>query len=356
MKRTRLLLLLLAVSLLVACSSQEERPRASKDLISLVDSVGREVTIEGPVEKLASFYPLAGQLVTMLNRDVEIVGVSQGLKKDTFLMSLNPSIERAEISGSGREINIEALMELSPDLVLITRNIWDNPKEVNKLDSSGLNYLVLDYSNIEDQMNLVDFLGRALSSEDKARAYNDYYKSRLKLVEERLASLTEEEKLSVFYSTNEATRTETMDTIVYEWIERSGLRNVANEEGLKLFENSKYFASLEQIYIWDPDIILVHSRETRDYIMEDSKWKGLDSVINERVYNLPIGVSRWGHVSSMEVPLASLWVGVNLYPEKFEDIDLEEEVRFFYREFFEEDLDQATIEKILKGEEMRMEK
>ncbi|MGM9535104.1 MAG: hypothetical protein ACI3VR_07625, partial [Intestinibacter sp.] len=114
--------------------------------------------------------------------------------------------------------------------------------------------------------------------------------------------------------------------------------------------------TLEEIYKWNPDSIIANEDYVREYILTDEKWDGLECVRNKKVYTLPVGISRWAHPSSMENHMAALFLAELYYPEKFEDIDLNEYTKEFYQKFFDLDLDDEQAESILTGVGMRIEK
>ncbi len=79
----------------------------------------------------------------------------------------------------------------------------------------------------------------------------------------------------------------------------------------------------------------------------------MEAVLNDDVYLLPTGISRWGHSTSLETPLAMLWALKTLYPEYSESIDLKSYTKMFYEELFEYDLTDEELESILRGVDMR---
>ena len=87
--------------------------------------------------------------------------------------------------------------------------------------------------------------------------------------------------------------------------------------------------------------------------MNHEHWRPLKAVKNNRVLALPIGISRWGHPNSLETPLVVLWTAKLAYPELFEDWDIVKATQDFYKEFFDWELDEATVDKMLKGTGMR---
>lgn len=80
---------------------------------------------------------------------------------------------------------------------------------------------------------------------------------------------------------------------------------------------------------------------------------GIDAVDNNRVYQMPVGATRWGHPGSAETPLAIYWLGKIVYPELYNEIDLYEEVVYFYKNILKLDIDKETYNMIIDGEEMR---
>ena len=108
---------------------------------------------------------------------------------------------------------------------------------------------------------------------------------------------------------------------------------------------------MEQILLWNPDI-LANDANVISYIQSHPQWAALGNG-NGQVYALPNGISRWGHPSSMEIPLALLWTSKLLYPSFFEDIDILEEMRWFYEEFFGLQLSDDKLAQIISGKGMR---
>ena len=72
------------------------------------------------------------------------------------------------------------------------------------------------------------------------------------------------------------------------------------------------------------------------------------AVIDKNVFQIPIGLSRWGHPTSIETPLAILWLAELLYPEQF-DIDVRAEMNTFYQEFYSYNLTDEEADDIISG-------
>jgi iron complex transport system substrate-binding protein len=111
---------------------------------------------------------------------------------------------------------------------------------------------------------------------------------------------------------------------------------------------------MEQILLWNPDIILANEPGVADVIRKDPKWAPVTAVKQDRIYQLPIGISRWGHPGSLETPLAILWTAKVIYPEKFIHINMHDEIKYFYNRFFNHELSDEMVEQILSGRGMRL--
>lgn len=82
-------------------------------------------------------------------------------------------------------------------------------------------------------------------------------------------------------------------------------------------------------------------------------WSQISAVKNHRAYNraykIPLGVYAWSPANA-ERALLLKWAAKRNLPEKFKDIDMSELVADFYKGFFEYDLSQTEIEKLLHAE------
>ena len=195
-------------------------------------------------------------------------------------------------------------------------------------------------------------IGEALGETEEAQAMVDYYKNAIERVEKVVEKIPQEERPSLYHSVNEALRTDIEGSLEAEWIGITGVENVSLEDDLFL-KKRKTYTTLEQVFVWDPDIIICNESGVNDYILQDPQWSGLRAVREGNVYQIPIGVSRWGHPSSTETSLAILWLAKLLYPDYFEDLDIREEMRDYYYTFYDFKVSEETLDKILSGKGIR---
>lgn len=335
-------------------SHKNNQPDKSKsgDTITVIDCIGRKVSLPAYPQRIACLCPESGHALAMFGKGDKIVAAVDGMQRDLLLLEMYPHIKDLPLPKSSGVINIEELAKCKPDVVLVKGDTANNQAEVAKLNKVGIPFLVVQSNNMQEQQQCMAMIGEMVGASDQARQYINYYQKCLQRVADKVGDIPEKERVRVYHSLNEATRTSTRGSLPADWIQAAGAINVALDRELKLYEG-KYYASLEQILLWNPDVILVNDSNVVGYIMENEQWRPIKAVREERVLALPNGISRWGHFSSLETPLAVMWTAKTLYPDKFLDIDMVAETKYFYREFFRMDLSDETVHMVLSGQGMR---
>lgn len=349
-----LILVFILASSLISCGADPAKENSGIESRTVVDCIGRKVAIPEHVERAACLYAFAGHITVLLGEEDKIVAVVDGLKRDKLLTNLFPDILNKAVPFTDGSINMEELVKLDPDVVFIRESTADSQSEMEKLDSFGIPALVVDSNTIEEQRDSVRLVGEVFggTAKEKAGQYDRFYQEAIDIANQKSSQLRPDQTVSVFHSINEATRTDIKGTLPAQWTKLVGVNNVSADKELNPLEG-KMYASLEQIYLWDPEVIICNEPGVAGYILSDSKWSGLQAVENSRVYQMPIAISRWGHPGSMETPLAIYWLGKLIYPELYSDVDLVEKTKEFYQTFFQYELSDDEVSMILSGEGMR---
>lgn len=318
----------------------------------VTDILGREVAVPVKVERIGCLYAISGHAVTMLGKGDKIVAVVEGLRRDVILKEINPVIQNAAVPKNGEAINIEELARVLPDVVFIQISTAINEAELEKLKKFNIPALVVDYKNMAQQQDAVKMMGQAIGAEKAADDYVAYYQAVIEKVSQRTKTIPPEKRVRVYHAVNEATRTDARDTLPADWLAAVGVNNVSLDQNLQMRED-KYFASMEQILLWDADVILVNEDGVDDYIRTNEHWANLKAVKGNKVFKMPNGISRWGHHGSLETPLAMLWTAKTLYPHLFLNVDMIKETLYFYEKFFHYTINNETARRILQGKGMR---
>lgn len=350
--RTSAFCLLLCLTLLCACApTGKQQGPGTAETESVTDLVGRTVEIPKEPACICALDPFCAPFVVAFGYGEQVKATIPSIQRDVLIQSICPSLKEAEVVKSGGVVNAEALLSLGVDLILLDRESYDDPDSRSKLDATGIPYLVVGNATIDEALEAVALVGEVLHADEEAEQYIAWYRDCLDRAETVSAAIPEEERPRLYHSVNEAVRTDYAGSLPAQWIAATGAENVSLEGGLTM-EGGSAYTTLEQIFVWDPDLIICNEVGVADYILTDEKWKGLGAVERGDVYQMPIGLSRWGHPNSIETPLAVLWLTELLYPEE-SDIDLEKETRDFYQTYFDYTISDEELDAVLSGDGMR---
>ena len=343
--------LLMLVLVLTGCG-----PKTKSDAVQgpekkgITDAAGRVVQPPQKVERIACLWGMSGHTVVMLGRGEQIVAVAQGLKRDIILNLLAPSIAAAEAPMAGGSINIETLLKTNPDIIFITYDVYHNENERMKLEQTGIPYVVIGYGSIVQQQQTIELIGEMVGAKEKAIKYNDYYRRCVDLVQSRLGDVPREARPRVYHALVEPLKTDGTPSLSNDWLNTAGAINMSGDGQVKMLsKGNDTVISLEQIIAWQPQVIIANEDGVAEAIKQNPQWQSIEAVQNGRVWQMPVGISRWGHPGSLETPLAILWTAKMLYPEKFADVDMRRELKDFYREFFGLDVTDEMADQILRG-------
>ena len=113
-------------------------------------------------------------------------------------------------------------------------------------------------------------------------------------------------------------------------MKRAGAKNVA--ETLKGYVQ----VTPEQVAAWNPDVIFVQSRYAPilEQIKTSSAWREINAVKNGRLYMAPDYAKPWGNPTPESMALGEIWLAKTLYPDHFQDVDMDALVNDYYKTFY----------------------
>lgn len=80
---------------------------------------------------------------------------------------------------------------------------------------------------------------------------------------------------------------------------------------------------------------------------EGSLWETTSAVRNKQLHRIPAGVFFLDKGTTTTLML--LWLATITQPELFADIDIIEEIKYYYKEFYEFDLTDEQAQRVLDG-------
>lgn len=345
------LALCLFAAILCGCASISGQ--TAVDTITVTDCAGRTVTVPKDPQSICCVCPFSGPIIVMCGYGDRVTTSCNNMTRSNLLTMICPGIADAAVVKSSGSVNAEAVLEYGTDLIFVNDGTYEAPGERAKLDSLGIPYVVVGFDDLESQLDAILVIGRALGAEDRAQNYASWCESVYADVQQTLPE-TPDDPVELYHAVNEAVRTDYAGSICDEWITMTNVHDVSLGSDLTV-EGGKAYTTLEQIYAWDPDLIICNEAGVDDYILSDEKWAGLRCVRDGAVYQIPVGISRMGHPTSTETPLALIWLANLLYPEQYE-VDYIQTLKDYYLRFYDFEIDDETAQAILNADEMRTEK
>ena len=187
-KLTRWAALILAAALtlsLTACGgaggsssagSASASQSAPASAITLTDQAGRQVELDAPADTLVSCYYVTTYATMALGISDRVVGLEK--KADTrpiYAMAAPDLLEKEQV-GTMKELDLEAVVALEPDLVVMPKKLMDYAAPLEEL---GIPVLVVNPESHEALTGMLELLGQACGVEDRAQALTDYYEEQL---------------------------------------------------------------------------------------------------------------------------------------------------------------------------------
>ena len=332
--------------LLVGAAGLVAAPSAR--VAAVADAAGRAVPIPETVARVFPAGPPAAILLYTLAPDI-LIGWPRANRPEECEFMLPEICARPEIgrlTGRGNTANLEAVLALKPDLILDVGST--NPTFVSLAErvqeQTGIPYALLDgrfAAIVPAYRKLGELTHRPNEAEDLAR----YAEETMATIKQRVDKIPAAVRPRVYYARGpRGLETGLGGSINVETIEFLGARNVAADRtgGLAVI-------SLEQVLLWNPDVIITIDAAFAASVRNDPLWASLAAVRDGRVHlspKLPFG---WVDFPPSVNRLIGLWwLAKILYPAQFPE-DIRALTRDFYGRFYHVTPSDAQVERVLAG-------
>lgn len=335
---------------------QDEEVESNTHMV--IDHLDKMVEVPNEINRVVvtDIYPLVSVLSIFFDSADKIVGMappSMVAAKNSILSELYPSLLNAKTDFiSGANLNIEELVKLNPDVVIYPAS---GAAEGEQLANAGIPAVAIsvnkwDYNAIETLNNWISLLDDVFMANEKADKVREYSEKIYDDVQNRIATLSEEDKRKAFFlfqysDTN--IMTSGKNFFGNWWAEAIGAKNVAVE----LEKDNSVAVNMEQIYKWNPDLIYItnFNTATPDDLYNNTvgtyDWSEVDAVKNRQCFKMPLGMYRT-YTPGVDTPITLYYLAKIAYPDLFKDIDMSSEVKKYYKDVFGIDLTDEQVNKI----------
>lgn len=237
---------------------------------------------------------------------------------------------KPRMQAAGREPDLELLNAAAPDVA------FTMDRETADILARGTTIpaIVLAWRQPEDVKRLMTLFGEIFERPAVASDYIRYFDETIGRVRAVVDTVPDDQRPRVLFCT---LRRLTQEQLISEWwIATAGGRSVTDRHRT----TESYTFTLEQIFAWDPDVLIVSSADDLKEIREDDRYHRLRAVQQGAVHVAPTGAHQWAN-RTIEQPLTVLWAAKHFFPERFRDVDMVAEMRSFYSRFFQYDMTEA---------------
>ena len=349
----RTVLLLLFLSLVGAASAASGTEKATR---VVVDHTGKEVRIPAKIERIVITgpWPLPSVYCLFEGAGDKLVGIHPGsmsAAKHSLLPRVAPGILKARTEFlKGDVLNSEELFELKPDVVFYRVEAAAHAKQLalTGIPAVGFSTALSGFDTIKTFESWVHLLGEVLQQEDRASGIVEYGRRTYDEIQDALngvKGLKRPRALILFNYGEGNIKTSGSNFYGQYWLESTGAINVASEL------SGVADINMEQVYAWDPDIIYItnFSRHMPEDLYENAipghDWSTVRAVRERKVYKFPLGMYRW-YPPASDTPLVLKWLAKKNQPELFADVDMDAEVRAYYKRFYNLDLTDEDLRNI----------
>jgi len=298
--------------------------------VTVKDFTDREVTIKQPVERIVildAHQQLTSALEAMGLYD-KIVGIDTDTAKEKDLF---PNIDQKTIIGTKKELDIEQILKLKPDVVF---DVGSYPgDEVKKMEAAGLNVVTISLFPTPDEgfkptIENTRVLGSIVGAKENANQLADWKKHYLDIISNRVSNLSDSDRPLALYT--------------YKWKDNSifgaGAKNrfhyaleFAGAKDMNADLNEDWAEiDLEAIIKDNPAFIVFEEMDHKSgYGISDPSimkekiaslkaipgFSNVDAVKNNKIYGLPMSVL------SGDTWLGTMYLAPVFHPDLFKDFD-----------------------------------
>ena len=327
----------------------EEEPAQTVDV---TDSLGRVVTIPAEVTSVAPSGAVASMFLASIAPEYMVTinaepSAAQMAYLDARLAELPAT---GQMYGSKANLNLEALLASGAQLII---DLGDK-KDDMAADLDGLQeqvgipvvFIEADLPHMADAYRTLGTIlsGKAARGEEIAAFVDET----VAMTEENSAKIQDDERVSVMYTSGEdGLGTNAKGSVQAQVLDLVGAENAIVVEDVSN-KGGGNIINLEQLYTFDPDVILFAAGSLYDTVAQDEAWSTLRAVQSGSYCQIPSEPYNWlSNPPSLNMLLGVWWLG-NLLYQQYYDYDIAAKTQEAYKLLWNYDLSDEQVQSLLE--------
>lgn len=245
--------------------------------MTLIDRLDRKVTIPTLPNRIVSLSPSTTELLFALGAGSKLVGRTEYCTYPEEALQV-PVVGKGTIEGISRE----AILAAKPDVILFK---WDSHQAlIETFEPLDIPLIGIGPESVEELLEEASLLGRMTGTETEARDFIAHFRSKLRELQQSVASIGPGERAKVFYEVwDDPLMTAGPDSFIGQLLALANIENVFADVP------SRYpRVSSETLLQRNPDVILApttHSEKVDVQKMASRPgWAGMRAVQNQRIH------------------------------------------------------------------------
>lgn len=347
------------VTALAGCSSNEQSAggqdsqaaQTKSDTRIFTDSLGREVGLPANIERICPSGHTAQQVLLTMAPD-KMIGLSQPLSDDQLAIfgeKFKDYPVFGAVLGAKDDFNREAVAAADPQVIIDTGEVKKDTREsLDALQEQLGIPVVFVEAYLEDYGAAYKTLGELLGMEDRGNKLSEYCTRVYDKVKNTMDTIPESDRVNMAYLLGENGLNAIAKTSVQAQVIDMVANNVVVVDDVS-GKGSGNEISLEQIAVWNPELIIFQSGSIYDSVGTDPAWSQIAAIADNNYYEVPSNPWCWmNNPPTVNQLMGMQWLPRLLYPDKFDD-SIEDVTKAYYSTMYGYDLSDAELSEILQG-------
>lgn len=327
----------------------ESQEQVQSEMRTFVDSLGREVEVPATITKICPSGFTAQQVLLTMAPD-KMVGLAQELSDDQLAIFGDQFKDYpvfGAVLGAKDNFNREAVAAAMPDVIIDTGEVKkDTQESLDALqDQLGIPVVFIE-SYLGDYGTAYEMLGDLLGMPERGTELSEYCDAVYKKTEDVMAGIPESERVNMAYLLGENGLNAIAKTSVQGQVIDTVANNVVVVEDV-VGKGSGNEISLEQIALWNPDLIVFEKGGIYDTVADNAAWAGIAAIANDNYYEVPNDPWCWlNNPPTVNMLMGMQWLPRLLYPDAFDD-SIQDVTKAYYSTMYGYDLSDEELDEIL---------
>ncbi len=298
----------------------------AQESVTVVDSDGFEVEIALPVERIVCISSALNEILGALGVSDKVIGRDES--------SVFPAVlERVPVvAGSSYRPQIEAIVELNPDIVIADTMLQDEAR--NKFLAFGIPTIAERSSDADNLFTVIRRLAKITGTEQKGEELISFISTYRNIIVERVGNMPIEERTRIYWEWREVYKSGSSASLIQPTIDMAGAVNICAD-----LEGDYPQVSSEYIIEENPEVIIRMESRGSSFERLVESWQEITSRVGlqetDAVRNNQVYIITWDIHNGLPSIAGDLYYAKLSHPELFTDIDPEKVYVELLEKFFD---------------------